>query len=323
MRSAFVPIVLAFSFCISGQTLQLVQKIPLPGVEGRIDHMCICGDRLYIAAVGNNSLEVLDLKAAKIVQSVKDLPEAQGVRCSPLLNRVFVGTGGDGACRILQDEPLKVITKIDLGDDADNVRIDESAKRVYVGYGDGAIAVIDAIGRTRVRDIKLPGHPESFQLTSDGKRMFVNVPSAKQIAVIDVEHAKVVDTWPVTEAGMNFPMALAEANHRLFTVCRKPAKLIVKDTSNGKTAATLDCCGDADDVFYDDKSKCILITGGDGSIDAIAQKDADHYERAVRIPTASGARTSLWSPENRRLYLAVPHRGEQPAEIRVYQMNEP
>jgi WD40 repeat protein len=311
----------AVATAVSAQTLRLMQTIPLSSVEGRIDHMSLCGDRLYVGAVGNNSLEAIDLSAGKLVQSMKDLPEAQGVRCSAKSNRVFVGTGGDGACHIFDAKTLAPIHTTQLGDDADNVRLD-SDDRVYVGYGDGAIAVLNADGE-KLADIKLRGHPESFQLETKGPRIFVNVPSREEIAVIDRAKQKVIADWPVKEAKANFPMALDEANARLLTVCRNPPKLIVKDLDTGKTTATLDCCGDADDIFYDKKSKCIFISGGDGHIDAIAQKDADHYDRLQRLDTAPGARTSLWSPEKRQLYLAVPHRGDQPAEIRVYQSNQP
>jgi hypothetical protein len=301
------------------QTMQLVRKIPLPNIEGRIDHMSVCGDQLYVAAVGNNSLEIIDLQAGKIVQSIKDLPEAQGVRCSMKSNRIFVGTGGDGSCHIFDAKTFARIHTTQLGDDADNVRLD-SNDRAYVGYGEGAIAVLSADGK-KLADIKLTGHPESFQLETKGPRIFVNVPSREAIAVIDRTKAKVIAEWPVKEAKANFPMGLDERNARLFTVCRNPPKLVVKEMTSGKTTATTDCCGDADDLFYDEESKCILISGGDGHIDFIAQKDADHYDRVARISTAPGARTSLWSPEKRTLYLAVPHRGDQPAAVWMYQMN--
>jgi DNA-binding beta-propeller fold protein YncE len=307
-------------WCAGAQTLQLAQTIPLPQVEGRIDHMSLCGNRLYIGAVGNNSLEVVDLRAGRVVQSIHDLPEAQGVRCSEALQQVFVGTGGDGACHVFDAQTFKSIKTVPLGDDADNVRLDEKAKKVFVGYGEGAIAIIDGASGERLNDIKLGGHPESFQLETAGNRIFVNVPSRREIAIINRQKAKVIETWPVNEAKANFPMALDEASNRLFTVCRDRPTLVVKDLRNGKTVATLDCCGDADDVFYDNDSKRIFISGGDGHIDVIAQRDADHYDRIASIPTAAGARTSLWSPRQHRLYLAVPHRGEQNAEVRVYEL---
>src|SRR5690348_6142727 len=163
MRFIIPSVFLACSCLVTGQTLEPKQHIPLPNVEGRIDHMSMCGDRLYIAAVGNNSLEVVETSTAKIVQSAKDLPEAQGVRCSAAMERVFVGTGGDGACHIFDAKTLAPIRTVALGEDADNVRIEESSRRAFVGYGDGAIAVLSYDGE-KIADIKLRGHPEAFQL---------------------------------------------------------------------------------------------------------------------------------------------------------------
>ena len=104
---------------------------------------------------------------------------------------------------------------------------------MYVGYGDGALAVIDPEKVKKLADIKLDGHPESFQLEAQGKRIFVNVPSASQVAVIDREKRAVVARWDVKQAGANFPMALDEANHRLFLGCRQPAKVLVLDAEAG------------------------------------------------------------------------------------------
>jgi hypothetical protein len=209
---------------------------------------------------------------------------------------------------------------IDDLDDADNVRYDARTRRIYVGYGDGALAVIDPDKITKLADIKLPGHPESFQLETAGKRIFINVPSARQIVVVDRDERSVVAHWPRREAAANFPMALDEANHRLFVGCRKPAKLLVLDTSSGSMAASADCCGDTDDLFYDVANKRIYVSGGEGCISVFEPMDPDHYALMETIRTAAGARTSLFVPPMGKLYLAVPHRGAQGAEIRVFRV---
>ena len=99
-----------------------------------------------------------------------------------------------------------------------------------------------------------------------------------------------------------------------------PAKLNIYDSQTGKSVASLDSVGDADDIFYNAVSKKIFVIGGEGRIDVFLQEDADHYRLVERVPTASGARTGLCVPESSQLYIAVPHRGSQLAEIRVYQL---
>src|SRR5205814_7227185 len=206
--------------------------------------------------------------------------------------------------------------------DADNVRIDPAGKLAYVGYGEGAIAIIsldDPQHAKKIGEVKLDAHPEAFQLETRGNRIFVNVPGAKHVAVVDRQKRTLIAKWPMREAEANFPMALDETNGRLFIGCRKPAKVLVLDTTTGQTITSIDCCGDTDDLFYDAASKRIYVTGGEGCISVIEQLDRDHYRLLGNTPTAAGARTSLYLPETGMLYVAVPHRGKQPAEVRVYE----
>jgi DNA-binding beta-propeller fold protein YncE len=301
--------------------LRLVQTIPLPNVEGRIDHMAVDlkGQRLFIAALGNNSVEVLDLRAGKHLQSIAELHEPQGVAFIPEFNKIFIANGKNGACDILDGSSLKRIQSVKFSDDADNIRYDAVARRIYLGYGSGGLGIIDPANGKQIGDIKLDAHPESFQLERSGPRIFVNLPASQKIAVVNRETRKTVATWPAAGAAANFPMAFDETHHRLFVGFRKPAKLVVFDTETGKIVANLDSPGDADDIFYDEARARIYISGGEGLIAVVQQQDADHYKTVAKIPTAPGARTSLWVPEMNRLYLAVPHRGSQRAEVRVYE----
>ncbi len=301
--------------------LRLVQTIPLPGVEGRIDHFAVDtkGQRLFVSALGNNTLEVLDLRAGtgKRVHTISGLHEPQGVSYASEFNKIFVANGNDGSLRIYDGSSFDPIATLDFKDDADNVRYDRAAKRIYVGYGDGALGIVDAATGKRLGDIKLDAHPESFQLEASGPRIFVNVPKAGHIAVVDRERRAVVAKWPITTARANFPMALDEAHQRLFVTCRRPAELLVFDMASGKQVTSLPVVGDADDMFYDLSHHRIYISGGEGFISVVEQRDADHYQVIAKIPTASGARTSFLIPDV-RLYLPVPHRTNQAAEIRVY-----
>jgi DNA-binding beta-propeller fold protein YncE len=299
--------------------LRPIGVIPLGEVKGRIDHLAIdpAGQRLFVAALGNNTVEVIDLAAGRVARRLGGMDEPQGVRFLPDSKTLVVASGGDGKARFY-DAALKLLPSVNNLDDADNVRFDSAAKRVYIGYGNGALAVCDPAGKL-LESIKLAGHPESFQLESAGPRIFVNVPSARIIEVVDRAKMQVIAQWPVKDGEANFPMALDEPHHRLLVVCRKPAKLLVFDTETGAVVASVDACGDADDIWLDPAAARIYITGGEGCISVIEQSDADHYRALARIPTAAGARTSFFDAEARRLYVAVPRRGSQSPEIRMFQ----
>jgi YVTN family beta-propeller protein len=301
--------------------LKAVGIIPMPGVEGRIDHLGVDvkGQRLFVAALGNNTVEVVDLAQGKRIRSVTGLREPQGVAYVPDLDQVVVANGDDGTVRAFDGKSFAMVWSLPLGDDADNVRYDSMNGRVVVGYGAGALGFIDLKSRKVTGTVKLAAHPESFQLEKSRPRIYVNVPGANQIAVIDSSKQTVVTTWPVGQYRANFPMALDEGHHRLFVGTRSPARLVVFDTESGKQVAALNISGDTDDLFFDQESKRIYVSAGEGSIDVFNQADGDHYEPAAKIATVPGARTSLFVADLRRMYLAVPHRGAQEPAVRVYE----
>jgi YVTN family beta-propeller protein len=300
--------------------LDLVQTIPMEGVQGKIDHLSVdaAGKRLFVATTGNNSVQVIDLAQGKVVHKIEGLPEPQGVVYLPDLKRIAIANGKDGSCRIFDGDSYKLLKSVDFKEDGDNVRYDAAAKRVYVAHEAGGLGVVDAEKMEKIDDIKLEGHPESFQLEKNGKRIFVNIPDAKHIAVVDREKRSVLAKWPLEKLEANFPMALDEANHRLFIGCRKPSKVLVLDSETGKEVAQLTISRDTDDLFYDAPSKRIYLSAGEGFIDTIDQKDADHYKRVWAQTTAPGARTSLFVAELGMLYVAVPGKDAQKSEVRVY-----
>lgn len=303
-------------------SLKLIQTIPLPEVKGRFDHFALDlpGKRLFVAALGNDTLEVLDLATGKRLHTITGLRKPQGVAFLPDSKQVVVASGGDGTCKFFDAATFKLLKQLDKLDDADNVRFDAKTKLLYVGYGEGALAVIDPASRELKGTVSLKGHPESFQLESRGNRIFVNVPDAQAIAVVDREKHTVTAMWPMTQFQANYPMAFDEAGQRLFVGCRKPARLVVVDTTSGKPVADLEISGDTDDLFYDAKRKRLYISCGEGFVDVVQQGPADTYTRIARIPTSPGARTGFFSPELDEFFLAVPQRGNQLAEIRIFKL---
>lgn len=300
--------------------VRLVQTIPLPGVAGRIDHMDLDRERgrLFIAARGNNSLEVVDLRSGKRARSVPGFDAPQGVSFVGGTNRLFVANGGSGACEMLDGTTFRLIRSVNYAGDADNLRLDPVAKRIYVGYGNGGLGIIDAETGASRGSIPLEVHPESFQLEFSGSRIFVNLPDAREIAVVDRRSGRVATDWPCA-CEANYPMALDEAGHRLFVGCRHPGSVLVYDTASGQRIDSIPISGDVDDLFYDGDRRRIYAACGAGFLDVLGERRTGRYAPIGRIPTGRNARTALFVPELRRLYVAVPRAGAQRAEIRVFE----
>ena len=278
------------------------------------------GERLFVCALGNNTVEVIDLRSSQRIHSITGLGSPQGIAYIPESNRLFVANDKGGVCNIYDGNSLQPVGQFSLKDDADNVRYDVATKQIYVGFGSGGIAIINSAEGKQVGSIKLAAHPEAFELEQHGNRIFANVPNARQVAVIDREKREVITRWNTDLAFGNFPMALDEADHRLFIGCRLPSKLVVLNTDAGDVVAKIDISGDCDDVFYDGKRHRVYAICGAGKIDIIEQADANTYNASAKIDTAKGARTGLFVPERDTLFVAVPHGGSQQAEIRCYQI---
>src|SRR6266566_5575240 len=221
--------------------LFLTRIIPIPDTPGRFDHMSVDNKRglIFATVFGNDTVEVLQLERARRIHTITGaFNRPQAALYLPDMNRLAVSNSEDGTVKIFDGDSYKLIDTIKFPDDADNMRYDQAAKRVYVGYGEGALGVFDATTNKRIEDYQLGVHPESFQLEQKGPRIFVNLASISQVAVIDRRTRKITK-WPLSEAGTNFPMALDEEHRRIFIAARRPARLLVLDMDTGKTVASL------------------------------------------------------------------------------------
>ena len=295
-------------------------RIDLPGVEGRIDHFTadLTRKRLFMAALGNETIEVLDIENGKRLRTIRNLAEPQGLYYESSTNRLFVGCRKDGTTKVFDGDSYVLLATAPSSGNVDNIRYDARGRRIVVGYGSGtgALGILGFDGKS-TGSIPLDGHPESFQFESAGTRAFVNVPDHKEIEVVDMAKNAVIAKWPVSSALKNFPMALDEGHHRLLIGCREPARMLVFDTNTGKQTASVPIVGDTDDLFYDASRRRVYVIGGGGFVDIFDQPDADHYDRIGRSATAPGARTGLFVADWGKLFIAVPHRGAQRAAVLV------
>lgn len=298
------------------EQLSLETTIPLGAVKGRIDHLAIDlgRKRLFVAELGNDSVAVVDLAEGKLAKRLTGLHEPQGVGFAPKTDKLFVANGGDGTVAIYSGGALERVGSVALGDDADNIRLDNDGN-VVVGYGAGALAVLDPATGAKLANIPLAAHPESFQIEPDGGRIFVNEPRALRIGVIDRASGKEAAKSGAPGAAANFPMALDAAGRRLFVVYRMPALLAAFDTRTGEIAGKTETCRDADDVFHDPARDRLYVTCGEG---AIAVLDAKTLREQGRLHTRAGARTGIYAPTLDLMFVALPARDGEPAEIRAY-----
>jgi YVTN family beta-propeller protein len=298
--------------------LQLEARILLGDVRGRIDHMAVDlkRQRLFVAELGNDSVGVVDLASRSLIRTITGLNEPQGVGYEPSSDTLYVANARDGLVKLFDGGTYEPAGQIELGSDADNVRIDATAGRVVVGYGDGALAVVDPSTRSRVQSVPLKAHPESFQIDANTNRIFVNLPDAHAVAIVDGNSGNAVATWPMNKGG-NFAMALDRDRSRLLVAFRSSPELAVFSMADGKSIAKAETCGDVDDLFVDAKRGRVYVSCGAGFVD-VFEINGMTYRHMARIPTSTGARTSLFVPEMDRLLVAVRAGFAGPAAIWVF-----
>jgi DNA-binding beta-propeller fold protein YncE len=274
--------------------------------------------RLFVAALGNGTVEVVDLDKGKVTGRIGNLREPQGLAYLASSNELVVATG-DGTVRFYRADDLVQSGDIKLGDDADNVRIDPTTGSVVVGYGDGALAVIDPVSRKLSGTIALSAHPESFQIDQVGRRAFVNLPGAGQIAVADLATMKITNTRRASY-GANYPMLFDAASNAVIVAYRSPSRLVISNASDGTVRQDIELCNDGDDLFLDAKRQLIYVSCGSGILEVFAASNKG-YQPAAQIKTRAGARTSLLVSELDRLYVAARASAGTEAAILVFRPN--
>lgn len=308
--------------------LKLVQSIPLPDVDGRIDHFAIDvkGERAFLAALTKNTIEVVDLKAGRIIKTLPGFAKPQGVRFVPELKRLFVATGIDGALTTLDASTLSVLRTAHVSLGADAIGYDPRTKYLYVGSGGsdankatGDLTVFSAKDGTQVAALITDAHAGGSVVQTRGEHLYVLVPEKAQVLVLDRRTGAQVAKWAIPGIQRNVALDLDEKGHRLFLGVRTPASVVVLDSRSGAVVASIPTVGTLDGLSYDQATRRLYTTGGEGFIDVTQQMDADHYERIARIESGPNARTSAFVPEWHRLYVAVPRDKDRGAELRAYE----
>jgi DNA-binding beta-propeller fold protein YncE len=320
--AAAVALVLASLASRAGEpvSLRLVQTISLKGAPGRLDHMAVDNEhgRLFVANLSNDSLDIVDLKAGKLVKQIPGQKKIQGVAYASDLDRIFVGSGVSGECNVFDGRDYKLLKSIKLPD-ADNVHYNPSSHLIYVEHAEQSLSVIDARSFEVKATIKLPGDPEGFQLESKRPRLYLNA-QPDFLVVIDTDRNEVTATHPLKLAKRGYPLAIDEANRRIFVGCRDKSVVLVMDSESGKPIRTLAIPDDIDDLFYDAKHKRLYASCGAGFLTVIRQRDADSYDILEKIPTVKLARTCLFDPVSGRLYLGLPRQqGQEGPQLQIYE----
>jgi DNA-binding beta-propeller fold protein YncE len=306
--------------------LKLVATTPMPGFTGDFDHfgLDLKGNRLFLASEDQKTVEVFDLRTGQRIHSIKGFGQPLTMAYLPESNRLIVTDGGDtDAVELVDCTDYKIINTLKLGQSVDHGVYNPQNKYFYVENGgapDGklhVLTIIDTESFTKVGEIaELPGNSnEGMVIDHAGKKLYVNLTGTDEVGVIDLNTLQVIGKWPLpADAHVAHAIALDEPNHRLFTATRKPGQFIVFNTDSGKVVTTLPCVGMNSDMSLDGARKRIYVTGSE-TASVFQQGDSDHYEHIAEVPTAYRAKSSIFVPDLKRLYVADSGKGKPDAKL--------
>jgi hypothetical protein len=326
------------------QALRLVRTIPLPGVTGRLDHMGVDLERkrLFVAAVTNNTLEVVDLTGGKVINNLTGFRDTQdALFVGGDFNKLYVSSL-DGHVRVFEGETFRLMDDFKIEPGPNRLFHDPTTHLIYFGYG-GHSAGFDAYERVGILQSKpgathdqlvadmiaptpRPGHLAEIAMDDKGILLICDSRAAI-IYQFDTRKRELITSWPASGDGAA-DMTLDRARHRLFVGARSPPGMTVYDSLSGKTIQSLPAPETMDGVYYDAKLKRVYMTGGrwygtpgasPGWIYVYQQKDSEHYDVISKIKTRPGSGTSLLVPQFNSLYVASQAIGDQEAAILVFE----
>ena len=311
--------------------LKLIKTTPMPGFTGDFDHfgLDLKGNRLFLAAEEHKTVEVFDLRTGARTHSIEGFRHPLMMGYLPESNQLVVTDGDDNAVQLVDCKQYKIIKTIKLNPEVDHGVLNPANKYYYVESGGGsnapthALSIIDTKLFKHVGDVEgLPGSSsEGMVIDRAGKKLYVNLTGTDEVGVVDLDTRQLVAKWPLPDAHTAHAMVLDEPNHRLFIATRKPAQFIVFNTDTGKVVASLPCVGVNSDMSFDVARKRIYVTG-DQTASVFEQGDADHYKHIAEVPTAYRAKSSIFVPELKRLYVAASGKGKPDAklELQIYEV---
>lgn len=301
-------------------------SITLTGVSGKFDHFAIdlAGDRLFAAATGNHSVEVIDLATGKVVQRITGLSKPHGLAWIAATQTLYVADGELAELRQYRGSPLALAGTLKLSEDADDMVYGEAGKLLFVGHGGsgsaapGRIAVVDTVSFQIKSEIPVAAHPEALEIDLEHQRVFANIADSGEVAVIDGTGRSATGSWKLKGADHNVPLAYDSQDSVLYVACRTPAVLLALDGSTGIELARIPIAAGADDLFYDQTGHRVYVITGAGEVDIVQANSRNGLGLLGKVSTAAGAKTALFVPSQSLLYVGVPAVAPAPSEVRVY-----
>ena len=313
VTATLTVLILAGALPVLAQTNWEVAKTFHIGGPGSWDYLTVDARTHRLFVPRSTHTMVIDADTGKVLGDIPGQKIAHGVAIVPKAGRGFISDGGgDGQIVVFDLKTYAVLGKIATTPDSDGIIYDPSIGRVLVVSGDKGVLMsfkpdIDLANGKIDAPIDLGGAPEF--LASDGAgKVYVNLEDKDVVAVVDMKQRKVVARWPVAPGGSPVGMSIDTGRRLLFIGCRKPQKLVVMSTVDGKVISALPI-GAGVDATKVDRGQA-FASCRDGSLSVAGEKSPGNFEIVQIVKTPPGARTMGLDSTTHRIYLPTAEFGE-------------
>jgi len=319
------------AYCTDPPPLKLVATYEFPAdIKGNFDHLTVDvrGHRLFATPQEHKSVEVIDLRSGKWIQTIPGIEVPHALLYRRDLDRLYVTDGKTGDLKIFSGKTYKLIKSVELLIGADNMGYDPTTKYLYIANGGkeanmsySMMSVVDTTSGVKIDDIKIDGETvEASVVEKSGSRIYVNNRTKNRVEVIDRNTHKILASWPMSLGNTAGPIALDEANHRLFVACRS-GQIVVFNTETGRELMALPIGGRVDDLAFDPKSKRLFAAcGTPGTVDVYEETGPDRFRSLGKVATGPVGKNGWLAPELNRYFVPVPQHENKNAEVLVYQV---
>lgn len=301
------------SFSQTGQSgIGLIKKTVIGG-SGGWDYVFISSEDRHLYLSHGNQVEVINADSHETIGVIPDTKGVHGITTIPALSKGYITNGKTNNVTVFDTKTLKAKLLIPAGTNPDALLYDRFSARVFIFNNDSKnVTVIDAKTDTVITTIDLGGNPEAG-VANDKGLVYVNLEDANEIVVFESKSLAIKNRFKLSPGEKPTGIAMDKKTHRLFSACRNSQLMMVLDADNGKIVAHLPIGKGVDGAGFDDKSKLIFSSNGDGTMTIIKEISADKFLVIDTVKTELGARTMTFDSKTRHIFTATPKFGETPA----------
>lgn len=295
---------LAFSITVSAQTIsnmKISNTFKIGGDESSWDYLSVNPQNNLLYVSHGLRVNVLDKTTGKPVTTIEGTTGVHGFAFIPNSNIGYISCGKLDSVKVFDTTTNTITSEIATGKNPDAIFYENFSKKIIVCNGkSNDLSIIDPATNTIFKTIAVGGRPETA--VSNGKdKIFVNIEDKNEIVVVNAKTFEVEKHWSLDKEEGPSGLAIDTKTNLLFSTCDK--MLVVLDAESGKLIKKIPIGDGCDGVVFDEKSKMIYTSNGEGNISAIHEENANQFTKLKDIFTQKGARTIALDASTQNLYL--------------------